>query len=298
MNAIFRGSHHSAVPVWVTIPEAANIISQQPGVSVTESDVWRYALYGHLTLSVYFQSPVKMRRVKAIKNNIVLVKRYDDTISRLCHMSPECLVHDDHWTAKTEGGYISPSSYITDTPLLGHECVALQQKLAYSLDLPPPETGRCNIHCGIIVQDEADIYQLYENTSLEQRILRQLQYLPDSKRKYYRDKLSKLYINREQYGYFPVYHFPNDACFVVKRTNLEQFISSFFPSPPKTSNQISTPLSRLLWLACKHNDTISPLIDHPYKLTSVFEQWAVAEGITDRLSGDTLKKALQRGAPL
>ncbi|MGX5108424.1 hypothetical protein ACWKYD_06420 [Enterobacter cloacae] len=53
MNAIF-GSYHSAVPAWVTIFEAANVINQQSGVSVTKNDVWRYALYGHLSLSVYF----------------------------------------------------------------------------------------------------------------------------------------------------------------------------------------------------------------------------------------------------
>ncbi|EDW2260462.1 hypothetical protein R950_002444 [Salmonella enterica subsp. enterica] len=297
MNAIF-GSHHSAVPAWVTISEAANIINQQPGVSVTKSDVWCYALYGYLTLSVYFQSPVKMRRIKTIKNSIVLAKTHNDIISRLCYLSPECLIHDDRWTAKTEGDYISPSGYIIDTPLLGHECVALQQKLAHSLNLPPPEAGRCNIHCGIVVRDGDNLYQIYECMSSQQRISQQLQYLPADKRTYYRDELSKQHINRNQYGYFPVYYLPNDAWFVIKRTNLEQFVSTFFPSPPKSSNQISTPLSRLLWLACKHNDSIGPLINHPYKLTSVFEQWAIADGITDRLSGDTLKKALQRGAPL
>lgn len=298
MNAISCGSRHSAVPEWVSISEAAELINQQPGISITTSDIWRYALYGHLILSIYFQSPVKIRRVKTIKKNIVLVKTNNDIISRLYYLSPECLIHDDRWTAKTDGDYISPASYIMDTPLLGHECVALQQRLAQSLDLPPPQTGRCNIHCGNIVQDGDNIYQIYEHISLQQRISRQLHYLPNGKRKYYLEKLSKLHINRDQYDYFPVYHFPDDAWFVVKRTNLEQFVSTFFPSPAKPSTQISTPLSRLLWLACKHNDNISSLIDHPYKLTSVFEQWAVADGITDRLSGDTLKKALQRGAPL
>lgn len=53
MNAISCCSFHSAVPAWVTVFEAANIINQQLGVSVTTSDVWRYALYGHLTLSIY-----------------------------------------------------------------------------------------------------------------------------------------------------------------------------------------------------------------------------------------------------
>ena len=298
MNAISCGSYHSAVSAWATISEAANIINQQPGVSITESDVWRYALYGHLTLSIYFQSPVKLRRVKTIKNNIVLMKPHNDIINRLCYMSHECLIYDDRWAAKTEGNYISPASYIIDTTLLGHECVALQQRLAHSLDLPPPETGRCNIHCGIIVRDGNNLYQIAEYISSEKRISQQLHYLPVDISTYYREKLSKLHINQDQYGYFPVYHFPDDAWFVIKQTNLEQFVRTFFPSPAKPSNQISTPLSRLLWLACKHNDSISPLIDHPYKLTSVFEQWAIADGITDRLSGDTLKKALQRGAPL
>jgi hypothetical protein len=35
----------------------------------------------------------------------------------------------------------------------------------------------------------------------------------------------------------------------------------------------------------------------PYKLLSIFEQWASEEGITDRFSGDTLKTALERGSP-
>ncbi|EFC1967425.1 hypothetical protein FBQ04_21405, partial [Escherichia coli] len=67
-------------------------------------------------------------------------------------------------------------------------------------------------------------------------------------------------------------------------------------STPST-NRLSTPLSRFFWLACKHNEAISPLIRKPYKLLSIFEQWASDDGITDRLSGDTLKNALERGSP-
>ncbi|GKV79120.1 hypothetical protein PEC106568_42930 [Pectobacterium carotovorum subsp. carotovorum] len=64
-----------------------------------------------------------------------------------------------------------------------------------------------------------------------------------------------------------------------------------------SSTRISTPLSRLFWLACKNNEAISPLIRQPYKLLSIFEQWASDEGMTDRFSGDTLKTALERGSP-
>lgn len=87
LNAIF-GSHHPVVPAWVTISEAANIINQQPGVSVTTGNVWRYALYGHLALSVYFQSPIQMRRIKTIKNYIALEKTHNCIISRLYYLSP------------------------------------------------------------------------------------------------------------------------------------------------------------------------------------------------------------------
>lgn len=54
MNAMSCHSNHSSMPAWVTISEAAAIINQQQGICITDSDVWRYALYGHLTLSIYF----------------------------------------------------------------------------------------------------------------------------------------------------------------------------------------------------------------------------------------------------
>jgi len=55
------------------------------------------------------------------------------------------------------------------------------------------------------------LYQIYEYISSQQRIFRQQHYLPVGKRTYYRDKLGKLNIDREPYGYFPVYRFPDYA---------------------------------------------------------------------------------------
>ncbi|RJL75832.1 hypothetical protein D5077_03925 [Dickeya dianthicola] len=99
--------------------------------------------------------------------------------------------------------------------------------------------------------------------------------------------------------YFQIHDLPQDACFVIRHTELEKLID--MPTKNQTSasssTRISTPLSRLFWLACKHNEAISPLIRQPYKLLSIFEQWASTDGITDHLSGDTLKTALERGSP-
>lgn len=101
-------------------------------------------------------------------------------------------------------------------------------------------------------------------------------------------------------SYFPVYHLPDDACFVIRRNILEKFIKKYSPAmttQETTQTRISTSVSRLLWLTCKNNDSISPLMEHPYKLLSIFEQWATTEGICAQLSGETLKTALERGSP-
>jgi hypothetical protein len=99
--------------------------------------------------------------------------------------------------------------------------------------------------------------------------------------------------------YFPIHELPKDACIVIRHSELKKLIN--IPADKKllssSSTRISTPLSRLFWLACKYNEAISPLITQPYKLLSIFEQWASEEGITDRFSGDTIKHALERGSP-
>ena len=104
------------------------------------------------------------------------------------------------------------------------------------------------------------------------------------------------YLEKE---YFPAHVLPRDACFVIRKSELDKLINIVTNNKmdPLSSTRISTPLSRLFWLACKNNESIRPLIRQPYKLLSIFEQWASAEGMTDRFSGDTLKTALERGSP-
>ncbi|KMK83234.1 hypothetical protein KCO_16582 [Pectobacterium brasiliense ICMP 19477] len=104
------------------------------------------------------------------------------------------------------------------------------------------------------------------------------------------------YLEKE---YFPAHVLPRDACFVIRKSELDKliYIVTKNKMDPLSSTRISTPLSRLFWLACKNNEAISPLIRQPYKLLSIFEKWASDEGMTDRFSGDTLKTALERGSP-
>ncbi|EDS4738188.1 hypothetical protein Q6W56_003019 [Salmonella enterica] len=302
MYSILRDTSNSSMPVWFTINEAVDIINSRTKSTVKFSDLCRFALYGHITFSVYFQSPVILRRVSMIKNNTIQTIKIDteDIVTRLCYLSSECIINNDNRMAGTEGDYIPPPHFIMDTSLRGPEYAAVQKLLARELNFPLPITGQYDVHHGVLVHDDNNtLYQVFEVSSYNQRISRQLQYLPISTASHFHEVSDKSKI-KDATGYFPVYHFPEDACFVVKRDELEQFIHTFFPQSPSktTTSRLSTPVSRLLWLACKHNDHIGPLVEHPYKLLSVFEQWAAEEGITDNLSGDTLKTALERGSPV
>lgn len=49
---------------WLTIQEAATIASQIIDKNLTVSDLYRHALYGNIHLSIYFQSPIILRKVQ------------------------------------------------------------------------------------------------------------------------------------------------------------------------------------------------------------------------------------------
>lgn len=88
---------------------------------------------------------------------------------------------------------------------------------------------------------------------------------------------------------------PPDALFVIRRSHLEAFLTRH---QPESKERISSALSRLLWLACKHNPQLDDkMLEHPYKLLNIFECWAREDGMHLSLSPETLKTALQRGAP-
>ncbi|HGZ0726797.1 TPA: hypothetical protein ACPTUX_004726, partial [Escherichia coli] len=47
---------------WVTITEAVEITTKAIKQKITPSDIYRHALSGNILLSVYFQSPVILKK--------------------------------------------------------------------------------------------------------------------------------------------------------------------------------------------------------------------------------------------
>ncbi len=285
---------------WLTIQEAVEIINIITPNLLTDGDIYRYALHENIRLSIYFQSPVVLRRVQFKKNKVKIRLVENSFINRLCFLEKNSFINGINLMVSTEDNITLPSYKIIDTTLIGLEYITTQRLLAHSLGIPSPITGANDRIQGISVNISGETFLIFERTTWQDRIKNQIIKLPQEYIiKFHNHILSLPQYNNHLKEHFPLHNLPNDACFVIRDSEFEKLINLSVRDKitKNNSTRISTPLSRLFWLACKHNETISPLIRHPYKLLSIFEQWASADGITDRFSGDTLKTALQRGSP-
>lgn len=283
---------------WLTIQEATNLATQIKNIKLTEADIYRHALYGNINLSIYFQSPVILRKIQTV-NTKVKIKQIDiPLLNRLCVFERNCFLNKRNFIVSTEGGYLYPTQQIFDTTLFGYEFTLVQHLLAITLGIPLPTMGPNDINYGISIIFQEDIFQLFEKVTFYERITQQISRLPDDTASIIFERFLNMKPNKN-IECFPMHQLPKDACFVIRHVEFEKLISNFIKNenPSLSSTRISTPLSRLFWLACKNNESIRPLIKQPYKLLSIFEQWASVEGMTDRFSGDTLKTALERGSP-
>ncbi|EDW1733226.1 hypothetical protein S726_005461, partial [Salmonella enterica subsp. enterica] len=93
---------------WQTVSEAVKIINQSTGGSLTESDIYRHALSGDIILSLYFQSPVILRKVSQVNNKIRLRQIDYPLIKRFCYLDSHCFMHDLNLVAGTEGEFFLP----------------------------------------------------------------------------------------------------------------------------------------------------------------------------------------------
>jgi hypothetical protein len=285
---------------WITIQEAIAIANNIKDTNLTDSDIYRHALYGNIRLSIYFQSPIIVRKIQTSTVKIKLHPLNSSLIDQFCILEKNCFLNERNLIFSTEGRYIYPAQRIIDTPLIGYEYVLVQRLLAISLGIAPPVISENHTNYGVTVSLGGHFFQVFEKVTWQERVNQQIMRLPENAISCISEQLPQLPTNKACHKeYFPVYDLPRDACFVIRYAELEKLINIPVKSdsPRLASTRVSTPLSRLFWLACKNNDVISPLIKQPYKLLSIFEQWASDEGITDKLSGDTLKTALERGSP-
>ncbi|MEL7630492.1 hypothetical protein AAGW04_16045 [Pectobacterium aroidearum] len=287
------------IPKWLTIKEAVSFAKQNFKVTITDTNIYRHALCGDIYLSIYFQSPITVKKIKK-RNNKLKLTLNKTLVTPFNWENRTFLFSSGIYAVSTEGSYICPKQKIIDTPLLGYEHIIIQTLLAQSLKITPPKYYTYPQNLGLSVMIHGELFQLFERKISNGDLNNSIALLPNNLYHHFVTGNLRSQNNKEHIiNYSPSTELPPDACFVIRNTQFEKLINLTHVNtmPINTPPRITTPLSRLFWLACKNNKEISSLITHPYKLLSIFEQWASADGITDRLSGDTLKSALERGSP-
>jgi len=288
------------MPVWVTISEAVEIATELAKKKINPSDIYRHAFRGDIFLSIYFQSPVILKKTATFNDKLKFRPFEGGLIEKLCLLDPRTFLCGKKFILCTEDKYIYPIQQIIDTTLKGYEYVLLQRMLAHELKFPLPISGAKTANYGITVQLSGTTYQVFEKMTWLKRAKKQIALLPEDISHDVTKQLSaECYRKYQKNEFFPLYDLPPDACFIIRYSEVEKLINLYAKGKIllNTSTRITTPLSRLLWLACKHNDAINSLLKNPYKLLSIFELWASDDGITESLSAETLKTALERGAP-
>ena len=286
---------------WLTISESVAAIQELTGLKIRDYDIYRLALSGRIKLSLYFQSPILLRKIKIIAGKIRLISINHSPVTRLCLLDKNGFLSGRTLAMSTEEPVLYVERQVLDTSLLGYEYVHVQTLLASALNFPRPESHLTDVNYGITVTLNNEPYLLFEHVTWQEKIDQQLAALPTYIRTCANQKRTHFISRSDEYqkGFFPLHRLPADAHFVLRYSELEKlYHASITVSQEKSAtSRMSSPLTRLFWLSCWNNETIRPLLNQPYKLLSIFEQWAAEAGISDNLSGDTLKAALQRGSP-
>ncbi len=104
-------------PAWVTIREAVKITNKLRDIKMSERDIYRHALYGNICLSIYFQSPPILRKIKLSLNKIKLRPAEKSLRYRLCMLDMDSFMNGNDLILSTEGRYIMPDQLVLNTGL-------------------------------------------------------------------------------------------------------------------------------------------------------------------------------------
>ena len=209
---------------WLTISESVAAIQELTGLEIRDYDIYRLALAGRINLSLYFQSPVLLKKIKIIKGKIKLTSIEHSPVVRLCLLDKNSFLHGRNLAMSTEGPVLYTERKILDTSLLGYEYVHVQTLLASALNFPTPENHLTDVNYGITVILNNEPYLLFEHVTWKEKIDQQLAALPTYIRTCANQKRTHFISRSDEYqkDVFPLHRLPADAHFVLRYSELEK----------------------------------------------------------------------------
>lgn len=196
---------------WLTIPDAAKYLTATLSEPVTEADIFRLALDGALTMSVYFVSSIHVKITqpipiamapKAMGIPVKGMDPYEVILGVRINNDSEVLRFEEPIRSLAEG--------VFDLPMIGGERIACEQ--AYQRLTGGPHVDMTNIDGTFLRLPNSDYYfQIYEN------------YLPKRDQGDSRSDWER----REDLVWFPVGTLPpGDAVLVVRVESLAKLLAS------------------------------------------------------------------------
>lgn len=218
---ILLSNSRGSMAEWYTVKESVGILCHSKNISISESDIYRHALYGNLNLSLYFQSSVILREIQFHNNKVRLSFIRESLLKRLCFLETKKFLQGKNITLKTDGEYFQPNTMILDTNLSGYEYIYIQKLLSNSLGIPRPSQEDADQNFGITVNLSNKLYMLFEKTTWFERMQKQADKLAFKKAEEIKENLiTRIESIAKKEEYFPLYDLPIDACFVIKKKSL------------------------------------------------------------------------------
>jgi hypothetical protein len=300
---------------WLTLEEAVNHISTVLGESATEADLFRFALDGHLTLSVNFVNRAKARKGKwvntsdvqfyLIENDILTGEKLENPISM--PLNHELFVSDDNWIA-LEKPVVSISG-VWDLAMVGAETLDIEhlyQQSTSGLEVTLVAIDGAFVMKGDVIcqlQTDYDDNEFQTGSSAQKKDIERYiieEKLSDEEAKKVRNKYQEdreKYLEKRKSTPRENLFYPSggldehDHILVVRTEEITRFIQSLEDSPaiekPLTSKERNS-LLVLIGALCKENG-----ID-PKKRGIAAALVAMTENLGAPLTDDTVRKILNQ----
>lgn len=223
---------------WLTVPDAARYLSIAFGEEVTDADVLRLALDGHLKLSVNFVNHAVARSAKWIpRSQYTELMELERALGQTPQNSEEPVLKYGERAVPIEG--------IWDLAMIGAEILDVEHQ--YQLMTGGTPVTLVNIDGTFVVSHDGQIYQLLTHFDDNP-------YCNSEEQKKSRAKKS-LY---DPENYFPAGGLPEDAVIVVRTTALREFEQAVNDEPasvekPMTTTERNTLLTIIAAL-CDYSD--------------------------------------------
>ncbi len=300
---------------WLTLDEAVNHISTVLGESATETDLLRFALDGHLTLSVNFVNHAQARKGKWVKTDDVQFYQIEKDIftgEKLekpisMPLNNELFVSDDNWIALEKP--VGSIAGVWDLAMVGAETLDIEhlyQQSTSGLEVTLVAIDGAFVKKGDVIcqlQTDFDDNEFQTGSRAEKKDLeRQIfeEKLSDEEAKELRNKYQKdrtEYLEKRKNTPREDLFYPSgglgehDYVLVVRTEEITRFIQSLEDSPaiekPLASKERNS-LLVLIGALCKENG-----ID-PKERGIAAAVVAMTENLGAPLADDTVRKILNQ----